>query len=102
MSERLIYANALKNIIETDDGLKHARKLFSLYIDDAPTIDPETLGYRKVVRGRWINNGDYVTTAYGNLDVYECSNCNAEVTINEHDNFCPSCGAQMDAEGGEG
>ena len=48
-----------------------------------------------VRRGRWIDNGDYVTTAYGSLDVNVCSNCNAEVTIDHYDSYCPNCGAKM-------
>lgn len=54
----------------------------------APTIDP-------VKHGRWIDTGEYVTTAYGHLDIYKCSACNAEVTIDDHDSFCPNCGADM-------
>lgn len=46
-------------------------------------------------RGQWIDRGDYVTTAYGSLDIKVCSNCNAEVTIDQHDHFCPNCGAKM-------
>lgn len=52
-----------------------------------------------VVHGRWIDEGAYVTTAYGSLDVYQCSNCNREITIDDYDNYCPNCGARMD--GGE-
>ena len=52
-----------------------------------------------VVRGRWIDKGAYVTTAYGSLDVYTCSNCNMEITIDNFcNNYCPNCGAKMDLE----
>lgn len=52
-----------------------------------------------VVHGRWLRTGDYVTTAYGSLNICECSVCEASVTIDDYDSFCPSCGAKMD--GGE-
>lgn len=58
---------------------------------DAPTID-------QVRHGRWIDTGGYVTTAYGHLDVYRCSSCAADVTIDDHDSYCPSCGAKMDGD----
>ena len=51
-----------------------------------------------VVHGRWINEGVYVTTAYGSLDVYRCSVCDREITIDDFDSYCPNCGARMDGE----
>ena len=45
--------------------------------------------------GYWIRTGNYVTTAYGSLECMECSNCGAEVTIDEYDSFCPNCGVEM-------
>ena len=59
-------------------------------IKQAPSVDAEPVRH-----GRWIDNGDYVTTAYGSLDVNVCSNCNAEVTIDHYDSYCPNCGAKM-------
>ena len=47
-------------------------------------------------RGKWVETRDYVTTAYGHLDIYKCSICGADVTIDEHNNYCPNCGAKMD------
>lgn len=49
-----------------------------------------------MVHAKWIDKGDYMTTAYGSLDIYQCSNCKEYITINEHDKFCPNCGAKMD------
>lgn len=51
-----------------------------------------------VVRGKWIDEGSYVITAYGQLDIRKCSNCNEDITIDDHDSFCPSCGADMSKE----
>ena len=48
-----------------------------------------------VVHGEWINEGVYVTTAYGSLDVYRCSVCDREITIDDFDSYCPNCGADM-------
>ena len=52
--------------------------------------------YAEVRHGRWIDRGDYVTTAYGSLDLKICSECNAEVTLDGYDYYCPNCGAKMD------
>lgn len=46
-------------------------------------------------QGTWKDNGDYVTTAYGSLYVYECLNCHANVVIDDYDSYCPNCGAEM-------
>lgn len=62
-------------------------------IENAPTVDAEPVRH-----GRWIDHGDYITTAYGSLDIKVCSNCNAEVTLDGYDYYCPNCGALMDAE----
>lgn len=58
----------------------------------------ELVEYAEVRRGRWIDRGDYITTAYGSLDLKICSNCNAEVTLDGYDYFCPNCGSKMDLE----
>lgn len=52
-----------------------------------------------VRHGRWIDEGEYITTAYGHLDIKRCSCCNREIVIDDFDNYCPCCGAKMD--GGE-
>lgn len=67
-----------------------------------------TLGTREIAikalkeperkHGHWIDEGEYVTTAYGTLPIHRCSNCNSEITIDEHDSFCPECGAIIDEE----
>lgn len=49
-----------------------------------------------VVRGEWINRGDYVTAAYGSLNVKQCSVCKKDITIDDFDSYCPNCGAKMD------
>ena len=62
-------------------------------IVNAPAVDAEPVRH-----GRWIDRGDYITTAYGSLYMKVCSNCNAEVTLDGYDYYCPNCGAKMDAE----
>lgn len=49
-------------------------------------------------KGKWIDEGYYVTTAYGTLNIYRCSNCNRDITIDGYDSFCPNCGAKMEYE----
>lgn len=51
------------------------------------------MGDRKL--GHWIDNGEYVTTAYDSLHIYTCSICDADITIDGYDSFCPNCGAEM-------
>lgn len=87
---RLIDADAL--IQKRSHAKQYSPDMFVVgqgYIMDAPTI--ETLR----PSGQWIDIGAYVTTAYGSLDVYKCSNCNVEITIDDYDSFCPNCGAKM-------
>lgn len=71
----------------TDDALD--------MVEDAPTIDAEPVRH-----GRWIDRGDYITTAYGSLDLKICSCCNAEVTLDGYDYYCPNCGAKMRGDDG--
>lgn len=66
---------------------------FFEYLRARPTIDAEPVRH-----GRWIDHGDYITTAYGSLDLKVCSECNAEVTLDGYDYYCPNCGAKMDLE----
>ena len=62
-------------------------------VRNAPAVNAEP-----VRRGKWIDRGDYITTAYGSLDLKVCSYCNAEVTLDDYDDYCPNCGAKMDLE----
>ena len=70
-----------------------AKKSVINALNDLQSVDAEPVRH-----GRWIDNGDYVTTAYGSLDVNVCSNCNAEVTIDHYDSYCPNCGAKMNGD----
>lgn len=62
-------------------------------IDEAPTIEAQP-----VVHGHWIDEGDYITTAYGSIKVRRCSVCEREITIDDWDDYCPCCGAKMDGK----
>lgn len=98
---RLIDADALAEEMENakygsnaSAYAKGCNDVINYYIrqlKEAPTIDP-------VRHARWVHTGAYVTTAYGHLDVYKCSECATDVTIDDHDNYCPNCGAKMDKE----
>ena len=70
-------------------GVEH----FKIFLMNRPAIDAEPVRH-----GRWIDHGDYITTAYGSLDLKICSICNAEVTLDGYDYYCANCGAKMDAE----
>ena len=45
--------------------------------------------------GMWIETDYYITTASGHLDIYKCSACGKDITLDDYDSFCPSCGAKM-------
>ena len=87
---RLIEKDELLKLLNADDSLKHARKLIISFVNEAPIIDAA-----KVICGEWVKTSEYVTTAYGHLDIFKCSRCNAEITIDNYDNYCPNCGAKM-------
>ncbi len=55
----------------------------------APTITPESLGYRKVVHGRWENT---VKWWQGGSAWKRCSVCGI---ISEKTRYCRNCGARM-------
>lgn len=61
---------------------------FKSEVRDAPTVETRA-------HGKWINEGTYITTAYGSIQVLRCSNCELEITVDDYDNFCPNCGADM-------
>ena len=83
-----LYSEKVKEVIGLV-GIAWAESL----LNTLPTVDAVP-----VVHGRWIDEGAYVTAAYGSLDVYQCSNCNQEITIDDYDNYCPNCGARMDGD----
>lgn len=63
---------------------------------NAPTITPESLGWRKEVVGRWYPN---MEVARGEVKhEQECSVCKQRIGGTDKPPFCPNCGARM--EGG--
>ena len=60
-------------------------------VNEHPTIEAVP-----VVHAKWIDEGDYLATAYGKLDARTCSACKCVITIDDYDNYCPACGARMD------
>lgn len=90
----LINRNDLEELFWNQINLGASPKdAFEDALQDCPGVDAVP-----VVHGRWIDEGAYVTAAYGSLDVYQCSNCNQEITIDDYDNYCPNCGARMDGD----
>ena len=101
---RLIDGDALKNKIEQHsyplsdriNSIENGMFLCGIYqaIDESPTIDAAP-----VVHGRWIllgkNEHDYETSVEE-----KCSLCGRYVYRYDtelQDNYCPNCGARMDA-----
>lgn len=88
---RLIDANALESALEATPIAVAAikGKMFRL-IEDAPTIDPESLR----PHGKWVRDGDFLV----------CLNCESEINVKNSlgvenkKNYCPNCGAKMDLE----
>lgn len=58
-------------------------------IDDAPGVDAEPVRH-----GRWIPTE--LRKSFGTLNGFKCSLCDKGRMIRE--NYCPNCGAKMDAE----
>ena len=90
-----------KALLEVLRGLKpsgfeqsFAGKVAIRCIEAAPAVDAEPVRH-----GRWINKG-YITTAYGSIDIADCTACGAiDVPIEPYEDYCPNCGAKMeDAE----
>ena len=68
-------------------------------IDNAPTIDPESLR----PHGGWVRNGtcNHKPARFKNPDlwiVYKCSECGYSNGRRCKDKYCPNCGAKMDLE----
>lgn len=77
---RLIDADALK--------VPSEEMIAKMVIDSAPTIDAVPVRH-----GKWIDTQEKEEW-YGSL--YKCSLCGSGLI--ETDNYCPKCGARMDAE----
>lgn len=97
MSEvRLIDGNALRELVTDMAGKAGTKGAYAAVwkcarlIDNAPTITPESLGYRKVVHARWTGTCGATCSLCGYIDV--------AAYIGWRPNYCPSCGAQMDGE----
>lgn len=86
---RLIDADKLIELLNNDDTLKHARKLFKAYIEEQKTIN-----IRKVVKGKWIKFSS---------DEWCCPYCGEVRHFDTLDGvyptpFCPECGADLREE----
>ena len=96
MSEvRLIDGNTLRELVTDMAGKAGTKGAYAAVwkcarlIDTAPTITPESLGYRKVVHGRWENT---VKWWQGGSAWKRCSVCGI---ISEKTRYCRNCGARM-------
>ncbi len=87
MSEvRLIDGNALEQNFDPDTW---QGEMMIALVRNAPTITPESLGYRKVVHGRWENT---VKWWQGGSAWKRCSVCGI---ISKKTRYCRNCGARM-------
>ena len=68
-----------------------------LYMNEAFDVaieslsQPERPPQTERPKGRWIGEGSYTVTAH----VCRCTNCNREITVDDFDDYCPNCGADM-------
>ena len=99
--QRLIDANALRDKLQKEidkasppfndviGSIRCGVRLARNIVEDEPTIDAEPVRHAK-----WIESDEYDEFS-GRL--YRCSNCNTFV-IGDIDNYCPFCGARMEAD----
>jgi len=60
-------------------------------IKKAPTVDAEPVRYGRWIRKEWAEESEGLL-----IDNYECSACKS--LVRNETNYCPNCGAMMDAE----
>lgn len=90
---RLIDADALldkqESLYMKGNVLFHGVTAYT--IENAPTIDLETLNVREDVHGEW------KPTEYPIMpECEDCSVCGYRAVYGHNYKFCPNCGAQMD------
>lgn len=91
---RLIDADALIedafNLMDRDELLEDVPQIIKDYCDAQPTIDAEPVRH-----GKWIP----ISSNNKWFDVSKCSVCGKQYSLYPLDyNYCPHCGAKMDAE----
>lgn len=100
--KKLIYADDLKNLVNTDINRMYAFRLdgvgplsrFLDQIDQQPAVDAV-----EVVHGRWIHTAIEDDNWGGTFHKWTCSNCDFSTGHNPNGtNYCPNCGAKMDLE----
>lgn len=95
MTGRLINADAIEYSPLDDIYNRDVMVAFKESIENMPTVDAEPVRH-----GHW--NGIEMDSR-GYTDIFECSECKCYVRtpfmmkVMEYD-FCPSCGAKMDAQ----
>lgn len=88
MSKNYIDRDKLVEKIKSIERPVGGHEMFYLLMD-APVVDISS------PLGNWIETGNHVSTSYGALDIYKCSNCKKLITIDDYDNYCPCCGSKM-------
>ena len=69
----------------------HSVNMIKRSFENLPAEDVEL-----VVRGEWIDVGDFVKLADGTeLPVKGCSGCGEYIVLEDFQNFCPNCGKKM-------
>ena len=83
---RLIDADALaKELMHEGLGYQYNRVI------NAPTVDAVPVRHGYWIRKEWAEESEGLL-----IDNYECSACNS--WVRNETNYCPNCGAKMDAE----
>lgn len=91
---RAIDADRLSAVLQKNFGHTGGAAVMQQLIDIAPTIDP-------VKHGKWIFDLSDVDWTYGPYVCSECHVRNGDFIgggLNKRTNYCPNCGARMDAE----
>ena len=96
---RLIDADAFWKDLELAPDEWAKGRTVKAHLNEAPTIDAEPVRHGRWVDLGWAGDSSWEIDGRGACwHVYECSECSARNCGGPKTNYCPKCGAKMDAK----